>query len=124
MSKQNIVSRVQSALGEDSKVNQRHIEAVLGAVFDTLGDLEEDQSCRIRDFGVFKVKRREARQGNPVGKNAKDGGLIEIPARLAMTFKVSKQFKESLPPAPVAEAPKKATKKAAKKRAARKKKKS
>ena len=91
MSKQNVIKRVQESLN-DENVTQQQIGAVFNAVFDTLGDLEQDQSCRIRDFGIFKVKRREAREGSKIGGK----GTVQIPARLAMTFKISKNFKDAL----------------------------
>jgi len=115
MSKQNVINRVQESLNDES-VTQQQIGAVFNAVFETLSDLDQDQSCRIRDFGIFKVKRREAREGSKIGGE----GTVQIPARLAMTFKISKNFKDALP-VPVTETKKKAPKKAAKKKAAKKK---
>jgi nucleoid DNA-binding protein len=117
MSKQQIVKRVQEKLdmGEDGQ----QVENVLDAVFQVIGDLNEDQSCRIRDFGVFKVKQRKARKATPPPrKGSAERVEIEIPAHLAMTFKISKKFKERINPTA---AP--ATKAKAKKTAAKKKKK-
>ena len=88
MSKQNVIKNVQDSLDIDA--TQKDIGAVFNAIFDVLGDLDEEQSCRIRDFGIFKVKLRKERKGSTIGKPAKK---ITIPARLAMTFKISKKFK-------------------------------
>jgi len=120
MSKQNVIKRVQESLKENDaadQVTQKNISDVFDAAFDVIGGLGEAESCRIRDFGVFTVKKREARKGNAVGANAGKGPIM-IPARLAMTFKISKGFKEAIPQP---SAPK-AKKKAAKKKAAKKKK--
>ena len=120
MSKQTVIKRVQESLKANDamgNVTQKNISDIFDATFDVIGGLGEAESCRIRDFGVFTVKKREARKGNAVGTNAK--GPITIPARLAMTFKVSKGFKEAIPQPE----PPKAKKKAAKKKAAKKKKK-
>ena len=120
MSKQNVIKNVQDSLDIDA--TQKDIGAVFNAIFDVLGDLDEEQSCRIRDFGIFKVKLRKERKGSTIGKPAKK---ITIPARLAMTFKISKKFKDDLPAAATATSAKKkapAKKKAATKKKAAKKK--
>ena len=118
MAKQDIIKAVHEVVGD--RVNQKVIEKILDATFTAISGLEEEQSCRIKDFGTFKVKRRAARKitlpNAPKGK-AKP---VEVPSRLAMTFKMSSKFKEALN----AEAPKakKTAKKAAKKKAPAKKK--
>ena len=128
MSKQNVIKRVQDSIGAD-EITQQEINAVFGATFDVLGDLNEEQSCRIRDFGIFKVKLRQAREGSSIATSDKPAKKIPIPARLAMTFKISKNFKEALPAvetetaAPTTKKKAPAKKKAAKKKAAAKKKK-
>ena len=111
MSKQNVVKKVQSAVGEG--VSQEQIGSVFDATFEVLSNLEEEQRCRIKDFGTFKVKKRAARPGTSLKTKKK----ITIPARLAMTFKLSTTFKDSLnAPAKKKAAPKKkAAKKSAKK---------
>jgi nucleoid DNA-binding protein len=125
MSKQNVIKRVQDSIGADN-VTQQQIGAVFGAVFDVLGDLNEEQSCRVRDFGIFKVKLRKAREGSSIAAKGQKAKKIPIPARLAMTFKISKNFKEALPAVEGATTAKKkapAKKAPAKKKAAAKKKK-
>jgi DNA-binding protein HU-beta len=107
MSKQNVVKKVSSAV---SDVTQEQVGSVFDAVFGSLSGLEEDQVCRIKDFGSFKVKRRAARTGTSL----QSGKQIKIPSRLAMTFKLATAFKESVNTAP--------KKKAAKKKATKKKK--
>ena len=111
MSKQNVVKKVSSA---NDDVTQEQVGSVFDAVFNVISNLEEDQVCRIKDFGSFKVKRRAARKGTSLTS----GKQIDIPERLAMTFKLATAFKESLNTAPK----KKAAKKPAKKKAAKKKK--
>ena len=111
MSKQNVVKKVSGAVAD---VTQDQVGSVFDAVFNVLGGLEKDQSCRIKDFGTFKVKLRAARTGTSL----KDRKPIKIPPRLAMTFKLAGAFKESINTAPK----KKAKKAPAKKKAAKKKK--
>ncbi|MAD60900.1 MAG: hypothetical protein CMH49_05225 [Myxococcales bacterium] len=108
MSKQNVVKKVSSAVVD---VTQEQAGAVFDAVFDTLAGLEEDQVCRIKDFGTFKVKRRKARSGTDL----KTKKRIEIPSKLAMTFKLATAFKESINVKKKAPAKKKAAAKKKKK---------
>jgi nucleoid DNA-binding protein len=111
MAKQDVIKAVQEKMG--GTVSQEAIGKVLDATFEVIKDLGKDASCRIKDFGTFKVKERAARTGKPI----KGGAPIVIPARLAMTFKMAPAFKTSLNPAPVATpavAPKAEAKKAEK----------
>ena len=108
MSKQNVVKKVSSA---NDDMTQEQVGSVFDAVFGVISGLEEDQVCRIKDFGSFKVKRPAARKGTSLTS----GKQIDIPERLAMTFKLATAFKESINAAP--------KKKAAKKKPAKKKKK-
>ncbi len=112
MSKQNVVKKVSSA---NDDVTQDQVGAVFDAVFGVISGLEEDQVCRIKDFGSFKVKRRAARKGTSLTPDRKQ---IDIPERLAMTFKLATAFKESINSAP--KKAKKAAKKPAKKKAKKK----
>ena len=110
MAKQDVIKAVHEKMG--GTVSQENIGKVLDATFDAIKGLEKDQSCRIKDFGTFKVKERAARKGTSIGKDGKAGKQIDIPARLAMTFKMASNFKEALnTPAPKKAAAKKAKKK-------------
>ena len=96
MAKQDVIKAVQEKMG--GTVSQEAIGKVLDATFDVIKDLGKDASCRIKDFGTFKVKERAARTGKPI----KGGAAIAIPARLAMTFKMAPSFKSAMNPAPAA----------------------
>jgi DNA-binding protein HU-beta len=111
MAKQDVIKKVQEAMGGGATQDQ--IGKVLDATFIALQGLIKDQSCRIKDFGTFKVKERAARTGIELSTKKK----IKIPARNAMTFKIAPSFKEELNP------PKKKAKAKAKKKAPAKKKK-
>ena len=117
MAKQDVIKAVQEKMG--GTVSQEAIGKVLDATFEVIKGLGKDASCRIKDFGTFKVKERAARTGKPI----KGGAPIQIPARLAMTFKMSPSFKGALNPAPAAAKaaePKKAAKAEPKKADAKK----
>ena len=103
MAKQDVIKAVHVAMG--ATVTQENIGKVLEATFDVIKGLGEDQSCRIKDFGTFKVKMRAARKSQGLNNS----GPTTIPARLGMTFKIASNFKESL------NAPKKKAKKGKKK---------
>jgi len=117
MTKQDVIKKVKESMG--GSLTQEQIGKVLDATFSTIRDLEQDQSCRIKDFGTFKVKERAARAGVKLGTKE----AIQIPARLAMTFKMSSSFKKDLndlPDSMFKKDSKKGAKKAPKKAAAKK----
>ena len=87
MSKKNIVRKVQYTLKDE--VTQQEVSSVFDAIFDILKDLKEGQKYTHKDFGSFKVKRRQARQIS--------GLNVSTPERLAMTFKASPSILTSLP---------------------------
>ena len=125
MAKQDVIKKVYDHFNNaDSKreLSQDTIAKILDATFDAISELEENQKCQIKDFGTFKVKRRAARKGValPPKGGSKEKKMIEIPSRLAMTFKMSSSFKETLNPAKKAPAKKAAAKKAPAKKAAKK----
>jgi nucleoid DNA-binding protein len=123
MAKQDVIKKVYDHFNTaDSKreLSQDIIAKILDATFDAISELEENQKCQIKDFGTFKVKRRAPRKGvalPPKGDSSKEKKMIEIPSRLAMTFKMSSSFKEALNPAKKAPAKKAAAKKAPAKKA-------
>lgn len=122
MAKQDVIKAVHEKLNAGKRdLTQDTISKILDATFGAISGLEENQKCQIKDFGTFKVKRRAPRKGVAL-KSKKE---IEIPSRLAMTFKMSSSFKEELNPAKKAKkapAKKAPAKKAAAKKAPAKKK--
>jgi DNA-binding protein HU-beta len=60
--------------------------------------LREGSEVRISDFGSFKVKQRAAR----TARNPISGEPVAVPAKKAVTFKVSKALKDAVNASPKA----------------------
>jgi nucleoid DNA-binding protein len=58
--------------------------AIVQGVFDSIVEtLANEGPIELRNFGVFAVRRRKARKA----RNPRTGNAVEVPARLAVTFK-------------------------------------
>jgi len=64
---------------------------VMDLVFDNIAKaMVKGEQVKIAGFGVFKVSRRQAREGI----NPRTGEKIQIPAKTAPKFRAAKQLKE------------------------------
>lgn len=64
---------------------------VVDLVFDNIAKtMVKGEQVKIAGFGVFKVARRQAREGI----NPRTGEKIQIPAKVAPKFRAAKQLKE------------------------------
>ena len=88
-------------------VEQGAVNQVVDAIFTTLGGLSDDNKFRAAGFGTFKHTLRGERQGF----HPKTREPMTTPARNTITFKIAKDFKESLKPAPKKKSAKKSTSK-------------
>lgn len=90
MNRTDVANRVAETMGI-SKVQAAELTKM---VFQTVKEsiINGEDSVAIADFGVFKVKTKEAR----TGRNPKTGEAIEIPARNVVKFSPSKDFKEAV----------------------------
>lgn len=74
---------------------RKTVEQVYNAVFELIAETVcKKEEFKVIGFGVFKVKKREARKG----RNPKTGEEIEIPTSYALSFSpsdaLSKRIKE------------------------------
>ena len=91
MNKAQLIELIQSKLGADT--TKKHAEEALAAVLESIKEgVKESGKVQIIGFGTFATKTREAR----TGRNPKTGEKLHIPARLRVTFKPSKAFRELL----------------------------
>ena len=82
-----------SAVAEKTGLSKKDSEKALNATFDVItASLEAGEKVQLVGFGVFDVKRREAR----VGRNPRTKEAIEIPATRIPTFKAGKSLKEAI----------------------------
>ncbi len=66
---------------------RRDIEKIVNIIFDEISEaLRRGENIEIRGFGTYKVVERKARQG----RNPKSTETIQIPAKKAIKWKMSK----------------------------------
>ena len=112
--KQDILDRIYA---EVDGVEQGTVNQVVDAIFTTLGGLSDDNKFRAAGFGTFKHTLRGERQGF----HPKTREPMTTPARNTITFKIAKDFKESLKPAAKKKSATKAKKSTSKKKSSKKK---
>ncbi|MFH5803479.1 HU family DNA-binding protein [Alienimonas sp. DA493] len=87
MTKKEIVKAIADELG----LTQMAVKEVVQMTFDHIVDtLVDDRRIELRNFGVFEVKRRAARQA----RNPKTGEPVEVKARYVVAFKPGKEMEE------------------------------
>lgn len=68
------------------------VKAIDGLIRIAKEKLAEGEEISIRGFGTLSIANREERKG----RNPKTGEEVLIPAHRTLTFKISKEFKETL----------------------------
>ena len=82
-----------AVVAEKSGITKKDAERVVSATFETItAQLMKGEQVQISGFGIFEVKKREAR----VGRNPRTKEAIEIPASNAPVFKPSKALKDTV----------------------------
>ena len=89
MTKAELVEVMVKVSGGTKAAAERQLNAVLGAIRDTL---KRGRRVTLAGFGSFSVVRRAARNG----RNPRTGKLIMIPAARVPRFKPSKTLKSVL----------------------------
>ncbi len=87
MTKRDIVLTISARTG----IKQVIVKEVVQGVFDTIFEaLKNGKSIEIRNFGVFKVKKRKPR----IGRNPKTGEVVPVPERNTVVFKPGQEMKK------------------------------
>ena len=82
-----------AVMAEKSGLTKKDAERVVSATFETItAQLKAGEKVQISGFGIFEVKKREAR----VGRNPRTKEAIEIPASKVPAFKASKSLKDTV----------------------------
>jgi DNA-binding protein HU-beta len=89
VNKNDLVDAVAERTGLAKSDAARAVEAVLGAVTETL---QKGDQVALSGFGTFVVKARAAR----TGRNPRTGESIAIPASRVPAFKAGKALKDAL----------------------------
>lgn len=87
MTKRELVIAVSERLGFTQNEVSNIVQATLDAITECLA---EGQRLEIRNFGVFEVKKRDAR----MGRNPRTGQEVSISEKRVATFKPGKALKE------------------------------
>ena len=80
MTKKDIVLKINEKTGIKQVVVKRVVYEAFNVIFDAL---QSGNRIEIRNFGVFKVKKRKRR----IGRNPKTGDVVPVPERSIVVFK-------------------------------------
>ncbi len=87
MTKRELVIEVAERKG----YTQNEVSEIVQATLDVISEsLAKGKRLEIRNFGVFEVKKRDARRG----RNPRTGAEVPIPEKRVATFKPGKALKE------------------------------
>ena len=89
MNKNDLVEAVSERTGLAKSDAARAVEAVLGAITETL---QKGDQVTLTGFGTFVAKTRAAR----TGRNPRTGEALAIPASRAPAFKAGKALKDAI----------------------------
>lgn len=90
MTKKDLVCRI----ADETTLTQEQVLMVIQKTLDYIsGALAERDTVELRNFGVFKVKPRQARVGRNPNNPATD---VVIPLRNIVKFKPGKEMRESV----------------------------
>lgn len=89
MNKAELIGAVAEKTGMSKKDSDSAVTATLEAIKDSV---EAGEKVQLVGFGVFDVKKRDAR----IGRNPKTKEEIKIPASRVPVFKAGKAFKEAV----------------------------
>lgn len=85
VTKQNIIQAVSERLDLPKPQAAKLVQATFDALTDSL---VRDGRVELRNFGIFQIKRREAR----MGRNPKTGEKVQVAPRSTVTFKPGKEM--------------------------------
>jgi len=87
VTKKEIVLKMVSELELQHATAKEVVQLLFDAIIDALA---EEGRIELRNFGVFEVKRRAARNA----RNPKTGDRVSVPEKLVVTFKPGKEMEE------------------------------
>jgi len=82
---------IAKAIAEKLGLSQGQAKEVIQRVFDGITEtLVKDGQIELRNFGVFKVKKRKPRKG----RNPRTGEKVLVPERTVVTFRAGGEMQE------------------------------
>ena len=92
MLKSELIARIAE---QNPHLYQRDVEAIINAILDTITTaLARGDRVELRGFGIFAVKKREAR----TGRNPHNGQEVAVSEKVIPTFKTSRDMHHRLNP--------------------------
>jgi integration host factor subunit beta len=74
-------------------LTREEADRIVSTVFDTIiAQLGEGGRVELRGFGVFSVKKRDAR----IGRNPRDGAAVQVQAKTIPAFRMGKELRRRL----------------------------
>ncbi len=89
MTKKEIVKEIADRLGLTQLQTKEIVQLTFDAIIDTLIQ-SDDHRIELRNFGVFQVKRRAARNA----RNPRTNEKVSVPPKNVVTFKPGKRMEE------------------------------
>jgi len=81
------------AIAQETGLTQLQAQEIVQKVLDSItATLLHDGRIELRNFGVFKVKKRPPRQA----RNPRTGEKVTVPARMVVTFKPGREMEEQV----------------------------
>ena len=85
MTKKEMAKVIADEFGIRSELAKAVIQRTFAAIIETL---ETDGRIELRNFGIFKVKKRKPRKA----RNPKTGEVVRVPSKRVVTFKAGKEM--------------------------------
>ena len=90
MNKSDIIIKITNL---NSRIYQIDAAKIVNVFFNTIAKaLSKEERVELRGFGVFDVKKREAR----IARNPKNGNAVAVPAKNVPFFRMGKGMKDRL----------------------------
>ena len=89
MTKKEIVKTISEEIGLTQQTTKEIVQKTFDAIIDAL---VSDRRIELRNFGVFEVKKRAARNA----RNPKTGDKVHVPEKFVVTFKPGKNMEEQV----------------------------
>ena len=90
MNKSDLITKVANI---NPELYQKDASKIVNVFFDTLSSaLVKNERIELRGFGVFDIKRREAR----IARNPKNGSIVAVPAKHIPFFRMGKLMKDRI----------------------------
>ena len=90
MNKSDLILKI---LESESTLFKKDATKIVNVFFDTISNaIAKGERVELRGFGVFGVKKREAR----IARNPKNGDVVAVPAKKVPFFRMGKDMKDRI----------------------------